>query len=1540
MVKAADLKKWFAEKDETPKREFKLKYVLTGQGRGKYLDELAKDLIALTNTAGRSRDDLAYLVIGTGDTLRPDGTRDAEDVRPAGYDRQFFLTTANARCHPSIPDLSYTEIEVGGNYYGVVELPPSPHIHELSRDLDTPKGTWRKGSVLIRRGDGVGVASPQEMLLMKEEKEQWGRSVTSAPEQLKELSERALAATSELTVNWLKHHRLAGKPLIALQAAKLTQEKGQPDEMLNFEGIQVLLNESRRLMLESPAGRGKTTTLVQLASLIQDANRLSFLIDLREWAESDQDILDFIARSPEFRSHNINAGDLARLSKVSHFSFLLNGWNEISESNLGKAGIALSRLERSFPTAGIIIATRTHHISPPLPGALRVRLLPLTKAQRAEYLRRRLKSRADEFISKLNNDPGLDELTQTFLFLAEVATIFESGRPIPATRMAVLGEAVHLLEQSEEHRSYLQGVPLRGRASEYLEELATQMTTQGETLMSRQDACTFISSVNRRLRDNGQIEIPPDPDDVLNTLCDHHILERLDPSSDIFSFEHQQFQEFYSAISLKQQLGELVQSINQGANREFIKRYVNERSWEEPLCMIAEASEAQSAESQVGGELLVEMALNVDPIFAATLSLLCGKSVSKQVRATLGERLRSWYAVDDENHRQCAVAGMLASGSDEFSDIILPLLTSDDRQVRLRTYRMGNEFYLSSLGAKWRDVVRDWEEEARIDFIQELSFNRWISPEAVADFALADPSPKVKVPAMHILSWVGADQDLTRLLEALDQDSFEAMFQELYVEDIPVSLQSRVLAVCQKILNESADVMSRIQILLRLAALGDTDIPEKLRHELTQLQPDKISDRAEPILRPALKIVQSTEPEWVSHWIASQVADGSLRQESWMTFVTSIPEDLKAQVLEKISSEDLQYYRLSAIISVLAASGDLSLAEVVFAKLCDVRRDLSDGEHVRDEAKWAIVRQLEALFRSLPSNIAVAGLSNCFTKEFDAIELTAVIEIFSRFGVSDADLRSRLQDELRQKLRTYLKNGVQFALKQDDPRGEMKAYLATALARIGEPEDRLDLRQLIRADIERVSNGLVARARGERSELARWCSNRYDNLYVRAVALLDSGSADTVLLELLHEPGYEAEAASALVRLATIQDTKSQFIYKTDYRLVWDARSGRQQRQFDEGRRQCYADEIKRRITTLLEERANSAQTTGYYDHRLKELVTQLAVLDSCNSAAWVLEIIAIAGESNAWRGVEALENLLFGGAALPTEATLKVLNQVIEQLLAQGLYDNQSVRLLKRCLCLMPFVDSPSLGIYRLRQVLSRFPKYELPEIVTALGHSRCHEALIFLRELAGTDGNGLTHIAEEWINAVPALDGPESGHILLSFIDPDADGFDFEVDVETHLGELLASHIASVVRAEPAIKQRIFQLYGSQLSTGKRALLLKVIALLGTEEAILAGLSLMDDTASQPVPFVLWKAIETVFLERRPSGIGNSYTLVFRSSDEIRTKLFEMALKDKSRRRAAFGLLGQIETWRLEHGNPSAGSRHPLFDSGEQWPLIKAVR
>jgi hypothetical protein len=292
----------------------------------------------------------------------------------------------------------------------------------------------------------------------------------------------------------------------------------------------------------------------------------------------------------------------------------------------------------------------------------------------------------------------------------------------------------------------------------------------------------------------------------------------------------------------------------------------------------------------------------------------------------------------------------------------------------------------------------------------------------------------------------------------------------------------------------------------------------------------------------------------------------------------------------------------------------------------------------------------------------------------------------------------------------------------------------------------------------------------------------------------------------------------------------------------------------------------------------------------------------------------------------------------LPTEATLNVLNPTIEHMVAEGQRNDQNRTVLINCLCLLPFLGTPSIGFARLRQVISqtKLPVHELRYIVTAAGGSRCDEALVFLREIADSLGDKLKHIRKEWIRAIAALGNPESKQLLLSFIDAEINEFSSEIDLDDDGGGLLASFIADMALSDDEIKQHILQLCVGQLSAQRRLLLCKVIGKLGTFDAVIAGLSLLDDSRSPSVPYELKKAIEAVFLEQRPYGKTGSFTLVPRGSNEIRAKLFEMAIKDERRKNSAFALLGQIEVWRLEHGRPTTEPRHPAFDSGKTWPPV----
>ena len=223
---------------------------------------------------------------------------------------------------------------------------------------------------------------------------------------------------------------------------------------------------------------------------------------------------------------------------------------------------------------------------------------------------------------------------------------------------------------------------------------------------------------------------------------------------------------------------------------------------------------------------LIELALKVDPIFAAELSRLCGDVVWREVRQAVADRLRLWRVDPDKHHRQCALAGMLASGSPDFSDVILPLLTSHDQQSRLRSYRAWREFHVSSLGPDWRHVVAAWKEDCRVDFVREVARKRHTAHIA-EEFALTDPSPKVRAAAVRALFWVGAAERLRRVLDALDDATFQDVLRTGMLDRLPVELRARALSTYRSLLDNTQDPLTRVRILVAVRELGEEESDRK-----------------------------------------------------------------------------------------------------------------------------------------------------------------------------------------------------------------------------------------------------------------------------------------------------------------------------------------------------------------------------------------------------------------------------------------------------------------------------------------------------------------------------------------------------------------------------------------------------------------------------------------------------------------------------------------------------------------------------------------
>jgi hypothetical protein len=325
-------------------------------------------------------------------------------------------------------------------------------------------------------------------------------------------------------------------------------------------------------------------------------------------------------------------------------------------------------------------------------------------------------------------------------------------------------------------------------------------------------------------------------------------------------------------------------------------------------------------------------------------------------------------------------------------------------------------------------------------------------------------------------------------------------------------------------------------------------------------------------------------------------------------------------------------------------------------------------------------------------------------------------------------------------------------------------------------------------------------------------------------------------------------------------------------------------------------------------------------------------MLAPTESADRALELAELNSRFDGWQNLRLLESQVFAGLRLPIERTFTILEPVLEQVRRHGI--NHDGHLLVRLFCLLPFTDDPTRGIARLRELLAEFRVAPFNERNLLMALARCGDqaGLDFLHQLAIDNTPIFQHSAKEWIDAVSACELPRASKIVLSFADPALRSHGHELTISEHALNTLASRIVDLARSQPSVAQRISELCGQTTSEQQRLILSNVVAWLGSEDVLLAGLDLISDASQNPLLYELRKGIEDLVLEKQPYKGSQSYSLAPRAADRVKKRLFQM-LRDPSRSRTAYHLLAQIEEWRLEYGRPASEPRHPAFGSG-QWP------
>jgi hypothetical protein len=222
------------------------------------------------------------------------------------------------------------------------------------------------------------------------------------------------------------------------------------------------------------------------------------------------------------------------------------------------------------------------------------------------------------------------ELVTIPLYLTALLAL-PDGMPFPTTKEEVLRRFVDAHDEDTQRGEALAPVT-HGLHRRFLEDLAACATRAATTTLAEAVARKSVSETDDALVAEGQITDKPQPNAVLEALISHHLLMRAgDPGG--YSFQHQQFQEWYASHIVERLM---LAGLSDAASHDKLKADVlNQPVWEEAILFACERLARGDQSQQEACVTAILAAFEVDPILAAEMIFRSTDAVWVRVGPTI-----------------------------------------------------------------------------------------------------------------------------------------------------------------------------------------------------------------------------------------------------------------------------------------------------------------------------------------------------------------------------------------------------------------------------------------------------------------------------------------------------------------------------------------------------------------------------------------------------------------------------------------------------------------------------------------------------------------------------------------------------------------------------------------------------------------------------------------------------------------------------------------------------------------------------------------
>ncbi|MEZ5491035.1 MAG: hypothetical protein R3F50_12055 [Gammaproteobacteria bacterium] len=1400
------------------------------------------------------------------------------------------------------------EINIGTAAHICAAAPGGPRYDEM---MSSEERSSTRNGIWMCRDHGKAIDSPDPEFTVEQLRE-WKRQaeIESWRRVLRNETPREPAVTADM--------KLAARIRIAAEAdlkvfqqtmkwpstsVALTLKVDGFDDPVTTRALARAVMSLDDLILVAGPGMGKTTTLFQIAEgMLAHSNGMPFVVPLGDWATDGATVLESILKRPAFRG--ISEDDFRNAAAQSGIVLLLDGWNELDAQARVRARVQISRLKAELPELGLAVATRRQALDVPFAGT-RVDLLSLNEEQQMQIAVVMRGDAGEKALDHAWRTPGVRELVTIPLYLTALLSLPENA-PFPTTKEEVLRHFVSAHENDASRAEALR-TTVQGFQQDYLDGLAVFATRTANTAIAESNARRSIFETETLLADNGQITIKPQPDTVLDVLLSNHVLMRMGDTPG-YSFQHQQFQEWYASHSVERRI---ITEVADPKSREALKTEVfNLPAWEEAILFAVERLARGDAHQRAACGKAIIAAFEVDPILAAAMIFRSTEEVWTQIAATTQGLMARWHAPGKVDR---AFRFMLTSGRPEFLDEVWPLITDENEQISLNALRNCRRFRSSILGGDAEKKIRALSPKARTVLLYEMASNSGMDGLDLATaIAKNDPDPEVQASVVDALAFRRADRHVAEVLREAGDQTFNLVARKGLVDEVKdEQVRNGIAAAQERQQVEKNSVVDRLRMIVY--ARSSEDHSAELSHIISTIEIEQRQDAGVQLIYEA----RSRYPRAVADGLLARVRAGRTLFYGADDLLASAGFTLEDDALLQLALADPARHddRAEAAASVL---GPMAIGRLVDTLLDIGSRLQVDGRY--DRAASETYRGLETRIAHVPGPSLVAAVLSR-SAQADNEEVARLADLLSRHPNGETDRGRPFDADSVLAIQNLVEDWGNRLLASGDAKRWQKANIATLASRVPSVNLLPILKRLLDDNLQSY------RAFRREAEAARWRPCEAVNEarmpmtheYQRAFLAIKTSETASMMRDYLADEHFGALAARVLAdqwRTVNEPPKEKRFLGGVDFSGVKEKRTARATNPDETS---AEAEVIFAAIERLITEGATNEQ---------KKLAVELGIVASQlphgGRDSTIQRLIVLAPRR---ARVDLLLSLVLSGEEIDTKAVADGIAETFEAAKTEAWILTQGEGYeLKAWLRLLPFVNHPAeaLAVVRGTPPAQREPRF-LEEMVGAFADSPSKEVEDVLFKLAEEDARFYAN--HHWRATALRLGTRSSARRIL---DLTAQGVFESKSVDNwHL----VRELGSLFDAHPDLRVHLYSLLkDGPISPGLETLA-RAVAENPDEEGLLLLVRFENDYKRS---FIDWRTIERAITEHVPCETWKgAYNVVPIPAAELRRKLLAMTT-DGSGSDVAARCLNQIDSIRDEYGSPEAEPRHPDLASGKSWPIM----